>query len=146
MQNDGLSRSPHCLSLIAGIALMVVALGFAFFPHTAEAVPKIYVANFGSNTISRANLDGTGGEDLGNLGPGGTLSGPVGIALDVSGNKMYVVNMTSGRISRANLDGTGGEDLGNLGPGGTLSSPYGIALDVSGNKMYVVNRVGRNFK
>jgi hypothetical protein len=88
MQNDGLTRSPHCLSLIAGIALMVAALGFAFFPNIAEAVPDMYVANYGSSTISSANLDGTGGVDLGNLA--GTLNGPVGIALDLSSGKMYI--------------------------------------------------------
>jgi hypothetical protein len=73
---------------------------------------------------------GNFGEDLGDLGPGGTLNGPRGIALDVSGNKMYVTNRVGNTISRADLDGNFGEDLGDLGPGGTLNGPYYIALDL----------------
>jgi DNA-binding beta-propeller fold protein YncE len=43
------------------------------------AAGKMYVTNWGNNTISRANLDGTGGISLGNLN--GTLNVPYGIAL-----------------------------------------------------------------
>jgi hypothetical protein len=96
----------------------------------------IYVANDGDPTVSRANMDGTGGVDLGDLD--GKLNGATYIALDVSAGKMYVTNWwnTSG-VVRANLDGTGGEYLGDLN--GTLNNSLGIALDVAAGKMYVVS-------
>jgi len=129
MQNNSSIRRSYRLSSIAGFALfalIVTALGFAFLPNIAEAVPDMYVANYNNDTISRANLDGTGGVSLGNLG--GTLNGPTGIALDLSNGYMYVANYNNDTISRANLDGTGGVSLGNLG--GTLNEPHGIALDL----------------
>ncbi len=105
---------------------------------------KMYVtmgkdwAGEGTNSISRANLDGTGGVNLGNLG--GTLNNPWGIALDVANNKMYVANHDNDTIVRANLDGAGGVSLGNLN--GTLNRSAGIALDLGNNKMYVANIQG----
>jgi len=125
MQNDDLTRSPHCLSLIAGIALIVAALGFAFFPRTAEAVPNMYVANYNGNSITCADLDGLNSVNLGN--PGGFLNGPQGIAL--SSGYMYVANGSGNTITRADLpNGSNPMDLGN--PGGFLNNPYGIALDL----------------
>jgi DNA-binding beta-propeller fold protein YncE len=99
--------------------------------NTADA--QMYVPNWFTNTISQANLDGTGGVSLGNLG--GTLNGTEGIALDLTAGKMYVVNFINSTISQANLDGTGGVSLGNLG--GLLNNPVGIALDLTAGKMYV---------
>src|SRR3990172_4059934 len=99
---------------------------------------QMYVTSNFNNTIIRANLDGSGGISLGNLG--GTLNNPFGIALDLVGGKMYVANQNN-TISRANLDGSGGISLGNLG--GTVSVPNGIALDVANGKMYVTN-IGNN--
>ena len=51
-------------------------------------------------SISQANLDGTGGVNLGNLG--GTLNQPWGIALDTANDIMYVTNMGAETITRAN--------------------------------------------
>jgi len=73
--------------------------------------------------IQRANLNGTGVEDL-----VAGLSYPTGIALDVAGGKMYWTD--SGKIQRANLDGRGMETLV------TGLSGSWIALDVAGGKMY----------
>jgi hypothetical protein len=87
----------------------------------------MYIVNYGNNTVSRANLYGSGGVSLGNLN--GTLSGPHGIALGTATGKMYVVNFGNNTVSRANLDGTGGVSLGNLN--GTLNCPAGIALAVA---------------
>jgi low density lipoprotein receptor-related protein 5/6 len=79
--------------------------------------------------IRRANLDGTGVEDLVTTG----LFFPTGIALDVAGGKMYWTDFGTNRIHRANLDGTNVE---NVVTG--LSGPVGIALDVAGGKVYWV--------
>jgi len=100
----------------------------------------MYVTNSGNNTVSRANLDGTGGVSLGDLN--GTLDVPMGIALDVTGGKMYIVNAGNSTISQANLDGSDGVSLGDLN--GTLNGPRAIALDVVGGKMYVTNTTVNN--
>jgi len=107
------------------LLLLILDLIFSTIPGIAQPT-KMYVANNNSNTISQANLDGTGGVSLGNLN--GTLNSPYGIVLDLFDSKMYVTNSNNNTISQANLDGTGGVSLGNLN--GTLDDPYGIALDV----------------
>ena len=79
--------------------------------------------------IQRANLNGSSVQDLVTTG----LEFPIGIALDVSGDKMYwTVTGDTGKIQRANLNGSTVEDLITTG----ISFPRGIALDVSGGKMY----------
>jgi uncharacterized repeat protein (TIGR02543 family) len=122
------------LNILILLALAFSALGGTAIPVHAAGL-HMYVVNGATGTVIQANLDGTGGFSLGNLG--GTLSNPLDIALDVPNNKMYVTNSSNNTVSRANLDGTGGVNLGNLG--GTLNQPYGIALDLVNNKMYVVN-------
>jgi DNA-binding beta-propeller fold protein YncE len=120
------------------LALLAV-LGLGVTPPLGTAAPqesKMYVTNYGNDTISRANLDGTGGVSLGNLS--GTLNGPAGIALDLAASEMCVTNYGySSTISGANLDGTGGVGLGDLN--GTLNWSPGIALDLAAGKMYVTN-------
>jgi PKD repeat protein len=93
---------------------------------------KMYVLE-NHDRVIRANLDGTGAEDLGSLN--GTLNGTHSIALDVARGKMYVTNGGGNSVSRANLDGTGGENLRDLN--GTVG-PYDIALDLIHDKMYVL--------
>ena len=62
-----------CLFLIAILLSGLLGLGITKPLSTAAAeISKIYVTNCVGNTIIRANLDGTGGENLGNLN--GTLS------------------------------------------------------------------------
>jgi DNA-binding beta-propeller fold protein YncE len=99
--------------------------------------PKIYAMNYSGSTVSQANLDGTGGVSLGNLG--GTLNGPHCIALDVANNRIFVTNNTGNTVVRANLDGTGGTTIL-----GGFNHPWGIALDVANNRMYVANGSGNN--
>ena len=91
---------------------------------------KMYWTDFGSGNIQRANLDGSGGEELAS-----GLSGPRGIALDVAGGKIYWAEDGGDgapRIRRGNLDGTGVEDLVTTG----LSSTTEIELDIPAGKMY----------
>ena len=104
----------------------------------------MYWADFDTNKIQRANLDGTNVQDL---VPG--FGRPVGIALDISGGKMYFTDRnapdlrTPGAINsihRANLDGT---NLETILPG---SDPVkeAIALDISRGKMYWAEYDGVN--
>jgi len=92
------------------------------------AAGKMYwiESSLGANTISRANLDGSGAEEL--------LTGltkPRYIALDVAAEKMYWTDETDGKIYRANLDGTDKTDLVTA-----LNSPTGVALDLVNRKIY----------
>ena len=89
---------------------------------------KMYWTDTSTAKIQRANLDGSGVEDLVTSG----LSFPLGLALDVGAGKMYWTDAGRAKIQRANLDGSGVEDLVTSG----LSFPLGLALDVGAGKMY----------
>ena len=93
-----------------------------------EDLLTIFWADFATDKIQRANLDGSNVEDLVTQG----LRSPSGIALDVVGGKMYWTDWDADKIQRANLDGSNVEDLVTRG----LRDPLGIALDVEGGKMY----------
>ena len=95
---------------------------------TARAM--MYWTDEDTGTIRRANLDGTGVEDV-----VAGLSDPDGLALDVAGGKMYWTDDEADKIQRANLDGTAIEDVVN-----GLSSPEGIALDLSRGNVYWTDR------
>ena len=90
---------------------------------------KIYWTDTGMSKIQRANLDGSGVEDLVTT----AVILPIGIALDTAGGKMYWTEASPAdfNISRAELDGSNVEPLIT-----GLDSPSGIALDVSSGKMY----------
>jgi hypothetical protein len=84
---------------------------------------KMYWTDIGTGKIQRANLDGSGVEDLVTTG----VKLPVRIALDLARGKVYWTEGSPAdfMISRANLDGTGGEFLIT-----GLTSPSGIALEL----------------
>ena len=95
-------------------------------PPRNDGTPKIYWTDWNGGKIQRANLDGTGIEDLVT-----GLKGSDSIVLDLGAKKMYWSATEAGKIQRANLDGTGVEDLIS-----GLSWPRGIALDLGAKKMY----------
>jgi len=66
-----------------------------------NAQGKMYWTDTGTDKIQRANLDGSGVEDLVTSG----LSAPYGIALDAAGGKMYWTDGATNKIQRANLEG-----------------------------------------
>ena len=86
---------------------------------------KIYWTDNSAGKIQRANLDGSGIEDV--------LTGITvhSLVVDQIGAKMYWTDPTGVRIRRSDLDGTSIEDLVT-----SLGQPGGIALDVGGGKMY----------
>lgn len=108
---------------------------------------KMYWANATSQRILRANLDGTGSEELvcnsGCANNWGGISFPRGIAVDTTAGKMYWTDAGTSRISRSNLDGTGAEDLicnsGCTNNNANLLDPLGIALDLTHGKMYWID-------
>ena len=76
-------------------------------------------------TIHRANVDGTGVEDL--FAP--TVRAPYSVALDTGGGRVYWSDLLTGSLQRAGLDGSGLEIVV-----GGLKSPRGIFLD--GGRLY----------
>jgi low density lipoprotein receptor-related protein 5/6 len=62
----------------------------------------MYWSEWNSNSIRRANLDGTNVETLIT-----GLNRPCDIALDLAVGKFYFANSLAGDIRSANLDGTG---------------------------------------
>jgi sugar lactone lactonase YvrE len=110
--------------LVTALALF----GSLLHPHSGLAQSKLYwTSHQGLPSIQRANLNGTGVEDLVT-----GLGIPLGIALDIAAGKMYWGDSGPDKIQRANLDGTGVEDLVTAG----LEDPIGIALDIAAGKMY----------
>ena len=102
-------------------------------PHgIALDVPsnKMYWVEWASGKVRRANLDGSGAEDL----VTDESSHPRGFALDVTGGKMYWTD-DAPRIRSANLDGSDTQDLVTSG----LDHPTEIALALGGGKMYWTN-------
>ena len=95
---------------------------------------KLYWTDGGTDKIQRANLDGSGVEDLVPRASG--LGWPWGLALDVEAGKLYWTDRGRGKIQRANLDGSGVEDLVASG----LARPNGLALDVEAGKLYWTDR------
>lgn len=79
--------------------------------------------------IRRANLDGTGLEDI------IIIEGPLRfkqVVLDVVAGKMYWMDSIDHKIHRSEMNGSEIEELINTGSG----SPQSIALDVASGKMY----------
>jgi DNA-binding beta-propeller fold protein YncE len=94
----------------------------------------IYVSNWnglGSGRLQRANLDGSGLEDV----LSSVDQGPAGLAVDAAGGKVYwgswnIDPFATGGVRRANLDGSGVETLAD---GIDADS---LALDLSAGKAY----------
>jgi hypothetical protein len=103
----------------------IVVLPLLINPKQADAADKMIYWNNGA-TISRANLDGTGKQQL-----AGTSYGSCGIAIDSIAGKMYWSDFDIPTVRRSNLDGSHVE---NIFTGSEC--PIDIALDVSAGRMY----------
>jgi DNA-binding beta-propeller fold protein YncE len=119
-----------------GIAVVEV---YALANAAPTPTPTLFIANGGdatpaNSTVTKSNLDGTGGTSLGNIG--NFLNTPQGIALNATAGKIYVSNEGGNSITQSNLDGSSPV---NMTFNGLLNGPYGIALDVPGNKIYIAN-------
>ncbi len=86
----------------------------------------------GGDRVRRANLDGSGVEDL--VTAGLELPGP--IALDLTAAKVYFADVFQNTIYRANLDGTSLEAIITGLPGANAQSVNGLALDVANDYLY----------
>ena len=102
-------------------------MGIALHPSAR----KMYWIERTPGRLHRANLDGTGVEELVS-----GLNGSYQVAVDVVASKIYWTERNAHRIWRADLDGSNRETLAPTG----LADPMGIALDVSAGRMYWTER------
>src|SRR3954471_10178866 len=100
---------------LMGVLLIVAGLVALMAAPAAFGADRIYWGNGGNDTISYANLDGTGGGGQLDL-TGATPAGPRGVAIDAAAGRIYWANQNNATISYANLDGTGhGGELNTTG-------------------------------
>ena len=95
---------------------------------------KLYWADSGTDTIRRANLDGSNIQDIVTTG----LRTPTGIAVDLKWQKVYWIDSGTDTIRRANLDGSNIQDILTNGKSG-LRTPTGIAVDMTEDKLYWID-------
>jgi sugar lactone lactonase YvrE len=114
--------------------------GDTYSPYTPWAIAldpfeqKLYWSDAGSQSIRRANLDGTDPE----LVHQATTSNAIlGITLDPFNRKLYWTDHDDNTIRRSNLDGTSMETLYHETT--TIKDLRDIAVDPFGGKMYWVN-------
>lgn len=92
---------------------------------------KLYISDYGSDKIYRANLDGSNFEDF-RTG----VDSPNGMAIDYDNNQIYWD--TSSGIQRGTLDGTDVEDFVT----GQSNDPEGLSIDPVNHKLYWINYNG----
>ncbi|XID94937.1 S-layer homology domain-containing protein [Paenibacillaceae bacterium WGS1546] len=127
------------------------------FGVAIDSSGNLYIADYQNNRIRKVDASGTistvaGTGIPGYSGDGGqatsaTLSNPMGVAVDDSGN-LYISDTANGRIRKVDASGTistvaGTGEYGYSGDGGPatsaqLSSPNGVATDSDGN-LYIAD-------
>ncbi len=126
-------QARHGVSLIVAVLLALAAA------PAALGVDRAYWAN-GNDTISYANLDGSGGGSLLDVS-GATPDGPRGVAVDPVAGRIYWANQGNATISYAKLDGSGGGGQLDLG-GAPIVKPHGVAIDPAAGRIYWANDTG----
>lgn len=123
-------------------AVVAAILLFFLLEAGAEAADRIYWSNLTGNSISWANLDGSGGGNL-PIDPA-ALDGPMGLAVDPQANHLFWANYgiiggagTGVSIGVANLDGSGAHLLPVSGV--PVRGPHGVAVDTVANRLYWTN-------
>jgi DNA-binding beta-propeller fold protein YncE len=135
-------RHPSLLRLAAIVSALFAAS--AAHAPVAGAADRIYWSNYAGNSISYANLDGSGGGTL----PTGaaTVFGPMGLAIDSAKGRVYWANWGLGgpseagdgkSISFASLNGSGGRTL--LIDPAFVNGPHGVAIDPVKRRLYWPN-------
>ena len=122
-------------------ALVGTVVALATSVSAASAADRIYWANFVNDTISYANLDGSGGDVLNTAGV--TINDPTGVSLDPAAGRIYWSSLNTNKISYANLDDSGGAaDLATTQA--TVNGPRGLAVDTTSGRIYWANSLGAN--
>src|SRR4051812_49797580 len=89
-----------------GVLLVVVGLLALAAAPAAFGADRIYWGNGDNNTISYANLDGSGGGGQLNLS-GATPSNPRGVAIDIAAGPLYWAHHGHNTICYADRAGSG---------------------------------------
>jgi hypothetical protein len=140
--NDWASTTRSSLAYRWVIAMFVGLLTAAAGAAPASGKDRVYWANFGpngasTNTISYANLDGSGGGNVSTAGA--PIDGPMGLAIDSPTGRLYWANLGSAEngttLAFANADGSGGGGVFN----GPITTPHGVAIDRGAGKIYWTN-------
>jgi DNA-binding beta-propeller fold protein YncE len=124
---DGRGRRMGVFLIVAGLLALASA-------PPALGADRLYWGNGGTDTISYANLDGSGGGGELNTS-GATPGGPRGVVIDAAAGRIYWANQNTATISYANLDGSGGGDELNTS-GATITKPHGLAIDPTAGRIY----------
>lgn len=88
---------------------------------------KVYWSDSGTNRIQRANLDGSGLENIITTG----LSMPTAMAIDTSFSMIYWTDYLDGSVRRALMNGSSVEDILT-----NLEGPKGLTLDIARGFVY----------
>ena len=103
---------------------MIFTAEFFSLPNHANATsistPDVWVSNNNDSTVTELNISST---PIGTFNVGG---GPVGVAIDASGNS-WIVNSNDNTVTKLNSSGS---LVGTFSVGG---SPFGVAIDGHGN-------------
>jgi 6-phosphogluconolactonase len=101
-----------------------------------------YVANFGSNNVTKYSRDPTTGflTPLGSVPPTPVGTGPIAMGSDAKGQFLFVLNQGSGSISVLSVDSTRGllTEIGGS-PFATQMNPVSLAVSQSSGFLYVAN-------
>src|SRR5213592_1349765 len=117
-----LARGRRIGVLLAAVGLLALAAAPAAF-----GADRVYWGNGGNDTISYANLDGSGGGGQLNLS-GAIPRGPRGSVVGAAGGRIYWRDTGNATISCGSLDGSSGG--GPLNISGTWpSNARGSAID-----------------
>jgi hypothetical protein len=118
---------------VSSIAVDVQADELAAAKRCKTCTGKIYVANYGSNTVTTYAADGTPTTSSITTG----LTRPLFLAIDAVGT-IYVTNIGNDTLTTYKSDGTGP-----LFTISGLNHPMGVAVDATG-KIYVANNFGNS--
>ncbi|HEX5929993.1 MAG TPA: PKD domain-containing protein [Solirubrobacterales bacterium] len=118
---------------LALVALLVIA-------GQARAAENVYWDNYNTDSVSFADITGSGGGAL-NL-TGVTLNDPEGMAFDSATGRLYVASSTgapgtTGEIVYVNIDGSGAGVFNTSGA--LVDEPYGVAIDPTTRTIYWAN-------
>ena len=136
---DTLRRERGVLALPT--ALLASVLLLASLAASAHAADRVYWLNQVSsgNRVSYANLDGSGGGDLGTAGaPTGE---PRGLAINLAAGKVYWTMPVTNQIAFANLDGSGAGGQLNTGLA-TVNRPNAASVYPAAGRIYWANEYG----
>jgi hypothetical protein len=131
---------PRRTSAVRSAIVAIACAAMLWMASSAQAAELLYWDNYSGtpNSVSVANIDGSGG---GSLSLAGTeLKNPEGMALDPLIGKLFVASPgtgAKGQILAVNLDGSGASVVNPVGA--PVETPEGVAVDPATGTLYWAN-------